>query len=366
MADARVQPKLVNLALQGGGAHGAFSWGVLDRLLEDPRVEIEAITGASAGAMNAVALAAGYSTGDREEARASLKRFWEGVLNEARTSPLRRSPIETMLGGWNLDASPAYVMFDLVTRLVSPYDLNPLNVNPLRELVVELIDFDKVRKSKVKVFISATSVETGRAQVWEKKQLTADHVMASACLPWLFQAVEIDGVPYWDGGFTGNPALWPVFDQCQSDDVVLVQINPIRRMGAPTTARDIINRVNEITFNASLLRELRAVDFVTRLIDDGRMEGTGYRRVLMHAIGDEKTLSDLGASSKFNVEPEFIDMLFGHGRDAAENWLRTSFRHVGTRSTVNIRKLFQGEEDQLDGAQLKPPKRTRRPAAAAE
>lgn len=357
MAAKGDEPKFINLALQGGGAHGAFSWGVLDRLLEDARIEIEGITGASAGAMNAVALAAGYHAGDREEARESLRRFWTGVLEEARTSPLRRSPIEAMLGGWSLDASPAYVMFDLVTRLASPYDLNPYNLNPLKELVLQFVDFDRVRKSKVKVFISATNVETGRAHVWDKKQLSAEHVMASACLPWLFQAVEIDGVPYWDGGFTGNPALWPLFENCATDDVVLVQINPIRRPGAPKTARDIINRVNEITFNSSLLHDLRAVDFVARLIEAGRLEGTGYRRMLMHAIADEKALAELGASSKFNVEPDFIDMLFDRGREAADNWLRTSFRHVGTRSTVNVRKLFQGEEDALDGGQLKPPRK---------
>lgn len=358
MARARTsETKLINLALQGGGSHGAFSWGVLDRLLEDPRVEIEGITGASAGAMNAVALAAGFADGDREEARASLRRFWMGVLAEARDSPLRRSPIEAMLGGWNLDTSPLFVMFDLVTRIASPYDFNPLNTNPLKDLVTQLVDFDRVRKSKVKVYISATNVETGRAQVWDKRVLTPDHVMASACLPWLFQAVEIDGVPYWDGGFTGNPALWPLFENCATDDVVLVQINPIRRAGAPTTARDIINRVNEITFNASLLRDLRAVDFVTRLIEAKRLEGTGYRRMLMHAIADEASLAELGASSKFNVEPDFIDMLFSKGRDAAEMWLRTSFRHVGQRSTVDVRKMFQGEDDALDGGQLKPPRR---------
>jgi len=359
---AVLQTRTINLALQGGGSHGAFSWGVLDRLLEDQRIVIEGITGTSAGAMNAVALAAGFADGDREAARASLRRFWEGVLEGARTSPLRRSPFETMLGGWNLDTSPAFVMFDLVTRVASPYDFNPLNVNPLHELVVELIDFDRVRKSPVKVFISATNVETGRAQVWDKRHLTADHVMASACLPWLFQAVEIEGVPYWDGGFTGNPALWPLFETCASDDVVLVQINPIRRPGAPHTARDIINRVNEITFNSSLLRDLRAVDFVTRLIEGGRLKGTGYRKMLMHAIADEAALAELGASSKFNVEPDFIDMLFEKGRTAAENWLRTSFRHVGQRSTVNVRRLFQGSEDALDGEQLKPPRK--KPKAA--
>lgn len=347
----------INLALQGGGAHGAFSWGVLDRLLEDERIGIEAVTGASAGAMNAVALAAGYVDGDREAARASLRRFWEGVLREAPTSPLRRSPWEAMLGGWGLDISPAFVMFDLVTRVASPYDFNPLNINPLRDLLVELVDFDAVRKSPVKVFVSATNVETGRAHVWDKRVMTADHVMASACLPWLFQAVEIDGVPYWDGGFTGNPALWPLFDTCESDDVVLVQINPVRRPGAPRTARDIINRVNEITFNASLLRDLRAVDFVTRLIEAERLDGTGYRKMLIHAIADEAALGELGASSKLNVEPEFIGMLFDKGRAAADAWLKAHLRDVGRRSSVNIRKLFQGEDDALDGGQLKPPRR---------
>jgi NTE family protein len=354
---AELQTRKINLALQGGGAHGAFSWGVLDRLLEDPRIEIEGITGASAGAMNAVALAAGFAEGDREAARASLRAFWEGVLRGARTSPLLRTPFEAMLSGWSIDMSPAFLMFDLVTRVASPYDFNPLNINPLRDLVIELIDFDLVRKSPVEVYISATNVETGRAQVWDKRALSADHVMASACLPWLFRAVEIDGVPYWDGGFTGNPALWPLFENCATDDVVLVQINPVCRPGAPRTARDIINRVNEITFNASLLRDLRAVDFVTRLIEAGRLEGTGYRKMLMHEIADEATLSELGASSKFNVEPEFIDMLFNKGREAAENWLHTSFRHVGHRSTVDVRKLFQGEDDALDGGQLKPPQR---------
>jgi NTE family protein len=357
MTQTQADPKLINLALQGGGSHGAFSWGVLDRLLEDPRVQIEGITGASAGAMNAVALAAGFADGDREEARAALRRFWAGVLEDARASPLQRSPLEMLLGSWGLDTSPAYVMFDLVTRVASPYDFNPFNLNPLRDLVVKLIDFDRVRQSKVKVFISATNVETGRAHVWDKKQLTADHVMASACLPWLFKAVEIDGVPYWDGGFTGNPALWPLFENCATDDVVLVQINPIKRPGAPTTARDIINRVNEITFNASLLHDLRAMDFVARLIEAGKLEGTGYRRMLMHTIADEKSLSELGASSKFNVEPAFIEMLFNKGRDAAENWLQTSFRHVGRKSTVDLRRLFQGEDDSLDGGQLKPPRR---------
>ena len=241
-------------------------------------------------------------------------------------------------------------------KLPEGYEPHPLSVNSDYNVS------NDPRLQTVKLFISATNVETGRAHVWDKKDLTADHVMASACLPWLFKAVEIAGVPYWDGGFTGNPALWPLFEHCESDDVVLVQINPIRRPGAPTTARDIINRVNEITFNAALLHDLRAMDFVARLMEAGRLEGTGYRRMLMHAIADEKSLAELGASSKFNVEPDFIDMLFGKGREAAENWLHTSFKHVGTRATVNIRRMFQGEDDSLDGGQLKPPRRKSRAA----
>jgi NTE family protein len=204
----------------------------------------------------------------------------------------------------------------------------------------------------VKLFLSATNVETGRTKVFRNPELTADHVMASACLPFMFQAVDIDGVAYWDGGYMGNPPLWPLFDNSKSDDVVLVQINPIKRMGKPQTARDILNRLNEITFNASLLRELRAVDFVSRLLEDGRLDGTGYRRVLMHMVEDEATLSALGASSKLNAERSFIEMLFHKGRAAAEAWLALYFTDIGQRSTIDIRKLFMGEEDALDGYRI--------------
>jgi NTE family protein len=347
--------KVVNLALQGGGSHGAFSWGVLDRLLDEEGFLFEGITGASAGAMNAVALAAGFAKDGRAGAKAGLRTFWEGVLGAARNNPWRQGPLAVMLSAWNLDVSPTYVMFDLMTRVASPYELNPLNINPLKDLVVDLIDFDLVRKSPVKVFISATDVQTGRAAVWGQNVLDADRVMASACLPWLFQAVEIDGVPYWDGGFTGNPPLWPLFEECESDDIILVQINPIHREGAPRTARDIINRINEITFNASLLRDLRAVDFVKRLIESGRLSETRYRDVRMHMIEDESTLSNLGASSKFNVEPDFINMLFEDGRRTADDWLKKNWAKVGECSTVNLRKMFQGEDDSLDGSELTPP-----------
>lgn len=355
------KPRSINLALQGGGSHGAFSWGVLDRLLEDPTIDIQAITGASAGAMNAVALADGLAQCCREDARATLRRFWEGVCDAARSSPLSRTPLDTMMGnGWNLDNSPVYLWFDLMSRVVSPYELNPFNLNPLRDVVDKLIDFDRVRNSEVKLFLSATNVETGRSRVFRNAELTLDHVMASACLPFMFQAVEIEGIPYWDGGYMGNPPLWPLFDDCPSDDVVIVQINPIKRAGKPHTARDILNRLNEITFNASLLHELRSVDFVTRLLDEGRLEGTGYRRVNVHMIEDEDALSALGASSKMNAERAFIDMLFHRGRTAADTWLNTNSASIGKKSTIDIRKLFGGEEDALDGYRINRPAKFKR------
>jgi NTE family protein len=240
----------------------------------------------------------------------------------------------------------------VLSRIASPYDLNPFNLNPLRDILKKFVDFDRVRASQVKLFVSATNVETGRTKVFKRDELTADHILASACLPFMFQAVTIDGVPYWDGGYMGNPPLWPLFEHAQADDVMIVQINPIRRPGVPRTARDILNRLNEITFNASLLRELRTIDFVTRLMDEGRLEGTGYRRVLVHMVEDELSLSALGASSKLNTEHEFLDMLFAKGRQATEHWLTAHFDALGERSTVNIRDLFQGDEDALDGQRI--------------
>lgn len=343
----------INLALQGGGSHGAFTWGVLDRLLDDERIEIEAVTGASAGAMNAVVLALGLGAGCRQEARRVLRDFWIGVVDAARFSMLQSSPLEAANRAWGIDSSPAYAWFDLLTRLASPYELNPFNWDPLRDLLNSLVDFEKVRASAhPMVFISATNVETGRPKIFRGHELTADHVLASACLPHIHQAVVIDGIPYWDGGFMGNPSLWPLFDYSTGDDVLLIQINPLRRPGVPRRARDIIDRLNEITFNSSLLHELRAIDFVTRLIDAGRMEGTGYRRVFVHAISDEATLLPLGSSSKMNVERRFIEMLFDAGTRAADRWLAAHVGDLGVRSSLDIRALLGNEEDALDGARI--------------
>ena len=335
--------KPINLALQGGGAHGAFTWGVLDRLLEDGRVTIEGISGTSAGAMNAVVVADGIMRGGREGAREALERFWKAVSDAGRMSPIQRGPLDMLMGNWNLDHSPSYVFFDLLHRLTSPYDINPFNFNPLKSIVEEMVDFELVRAcEEMKVLISATNVETGRVKVFNRHELTAEMVMASACLPLLFQAVEIDGVPYWDGGFMGNPVLFPFYGVCESDDIVIVQINPVERKGTPQSAREILDRVNEITFNSSLLRELRAIDFVQRLLDEGKLDPSDYRRLHLHIVEAHDEIAPVGASSKVNAEWAFLRHLFDIGRRAATDWLEASYEHLGRRSTIDTRAMFQG------------------------
>lgn len=332
----------VNLALQGGGAHGAFTWGVLDYLLEHRLVAIEAVSGTSAGAMNAVALAAGFQEGREEGARECLNDFWHAVADVGRWSPMQRTLIDVFMGHWGLDNSPGYVMMDLVGRLASPYETNPLNLNPLKALLESHVDFDRVRRNEAfQLYLSATNVETGRVKVFSGDEIDVDHVMASACLPFLFQTVVIDGVPYWDGGYMGNPVLFPFFDLGRTEDVVIVQINPIERKGIPTTAREIHDRVNEITFNASLLREFRVVDFVARLLEEGRLDSDKYNSVRIHMVGDPG-LAGLGASSKMNTEAGFLTHLRDMGRAAAARWAETSLPRVGKEATVDLRALFQG------------------------
>jgi NTE family protein len=354
--------KRINLALQGGGALGAYTWGALDRILEDDRIEIEAISGASAGAMNGVVMCEGLVEGGRDAARAHLRGFWEGIARVS-SGPFGESPVQAMMGAFTPRwlqgmTNPFAMWFDLMSRVASPYDFNPLNLNPLKEVLEGLVDFERVRQcDEVKLYVSATNVETGRVRVFTNKELTADHVMASACLPLLFQAIEIEGEPYWDGGYMGNPVLFPLFESKDTQDILIVQINPIERPGTPKTSKDIIARVNEITFNSSLLSELRAVEFVTRLIDQGKLETDHYKKMLVHVVSDDPALLPLGAGKSLNVDMDFFEQLFQIGRLACDRWLDEHFDDLGNRSTVNLRRMFQGEVGPIGAA---PKVRTRK------
>ncbi|CAM5763928.1 patatin-like phospholipase family protein [Bosea minatitlanensis] len=334
--------KTISLALQGGGAHGAFTWGVLDVILEDGRLGIEALTGTSAGAMNAVVLAEGWIDGGADGARAKLEAFWRAISVDGKYGGSERSLIDTMLGAWgNNGTPPGMVFFEMFSKVASPYDVNPLNINPLRGVVADLIDFEKVRAhDAVKLFIAATNVRTGKIAVFERKELTAEHVMASACLPMVFQAVEIDGEAYWDGGYMGNPALFPLFYEAHCDDILLVQINPLQRRELPTRAREIQDRLNEITFNASLLRELRAIDFVNRLVDAGKLPREEYKRVLMHRIDGGPPLAELTSSSRMNAEWDFLLRLRDMGRAAAKRWLKRNYAAIGSAGTLDLKEAI--------------------------
>ena len=336
------QPKPIALALQGGGAHGAFTWGVLDKLLEDGRLHIEAISGTSAGAMNAAVLAQGLVDSGPDGARAALEEFWRGISTAGQTSPLRRNFFDMLNGNWSLDASPAYNILDVMSRLVSPYDVNPFDINPLLDLLNQTIDFDRVRAcTSIELFVSATNVRNGKIKVFRGHELTAQMIMASACLPHLYKSVKIDGEIYWDGGYMGNPPIFPIFYNTRLSDIVVVQINPIERKEEPKTAREIANRVNEISFNSSLLRELRSIEFVTRLIDDGKLNSDEYTRARMHRIEADDQLNPLSASSKVNTEWEFLCHLRDIGRQATAHWLKANFHSIGKESSLDLRKMFQ-------------------------
>jgi len=340
--ESAMQTKAINLALQGGGSHGAFTWGVLDRFLEDERLTIEAVTGASAGAINAVVMAHGMATGGPGGARVALEQFWTRIGVIGNSSLFQRSFVDRMRGSWSIDNSPAFTAFDIMTRLVSPYDLNPLNLNPLRKLIEDIVDFAAIHHcGRMKLFISATNVRTGRVKVFSQSRLTVDKVIASTCLPLVFQAVEIDGEYYWDGGYMGNPPLWPMFYSSRSRDLVIVEINPIEREEVPRTAHEILNRLNEITFNSSLINELRSIEFVGRLVDEGALDGDRYRKFLVHMIRGGHDMSALGAASKFNAELEFIQHLKQLGRAAADAWLERNFNDIGVKGTIDLSPMIR-------------------------
>lgn len=339
----RSSVKRINLALQGGGSHGAYTWGVLDRLLEDEKVEIEGISGTSAGAMNGVLLVDGYLKDGRDGARRSLENFWREISSRGYIfNPVQASPLESYQHKWNLGGSFSYNLFDLLSRLLSPYQLNPFNLNPLRDILESQVDFKAIQKSheKIKLFVAATHVESGQARIFKCKNISAEAVLASACIPFIFQAVEIKGEAYWDGGYMGNPVLWPLFYNTEAADILLVQINPLFREGVPKQAGEIVNRLNEITFNSSLMAEMRAINFVKQLIDENKLHTDKYKDVHMHMIAAPDAARDYDASSKMNTDWGFFLHLKEIGREAADEWLKNHWKDVGKQSSVDIWDTF--------------------------
>jgi NTE family protein len=334
-----VEVKTINLALQGGGSHGAFTWGVLDRLLEDDRLAYDGVTATSAGGVNAVVLADGLAAGGREGARTALRKFWTRLSETSSSSFIAPSFFDQLNPNFGLDNTPNYVFIDALSRLLSPYQLNPFDTNPLKDLLNAEINFERVRTQKVlKVYLSATNVRTGKVKVFQREEIDADHVLASACLPFMMKAPIIDGDAYWDGGFMGNPAIFPVIYGCTSPDVLMVHLTPTERPEMPTNSRAIINRMQEISFNSSLMREMRAIAFVTQLIDEGKM--AGGKRMYIHLIEAEDVIRELAGSSKMNATWKFLTHLFDLGRARCDAWLNENFDSIGNKTTVDLQARY--------------------------
>src|SRR5512137_1637359 len=335
------KPVLADLGLQGGGAHGAFTWGVLDRLLEEPWLTYDGISGTSAGAMNAAVMIDGYAAGGADGARLALERFWKAVSDAAVLSPFRRGPMEVLTGNWTLDYSPMFMALDVAARVISPYDIAPHSANPLEQILENCIDFERLKRAPIKLFVTATNVRTGRARVFRNADLSPDALLASACLPTMFQAIEIEGELYWDGGYSGNPTITPLVRECVSSDTILVQINPIVRTERPRTATDIANRLNEVSFNAVLLKELRMIALLRQTADLGDSEGARWAGMRIHRISSE-LMTALSASSKLLAEWDFLCMLRDEGRRAAGAFLDLHSADIGKCSTFDLDALLEG------------------------
>jgi NTE family protein len=332
----------IALALQGGGAHGALSWGILDRLLEEPAIDCVGASGTSAGAMNAIVLADGMVRGGPDQARRQLRRFWERVGAMPGFGSLLGPMTGETAARLPLEYTPAYVFWDALSRNFSPRDLNPWNYNPLRAPLEETIDFERLRgQSDFQVMVCATNVHTARRRVFTNSDISVDAVLASACLPQMFPAVEIDGASYWDGGYTGNPAMAPLMQRMPADcDFVIVRVDPVNREHAPRSVHDILDRVREIGFNSSFWLELTAVAVVLKLVDEGHLPRERFGRFRFHAIGASAEMEALAASSKLNNHRAFLEHLFTLGRNAADAWLNANLSALGQRSTVDLQKLL--------------------------
>lgn len=331
--------------MQGGGAHGAFTWGVLDRLLEHDDIVADAMCGTSAGALNAVTCAYGLHLGGPQKAKELLEQLWRKV---ALTGSYLFKPgiFDKVYGNGDIYNSPGYMMFNAITQVLSPYNFNPLNYNPLRDILNDLVDFKELKLyNKKKLFICATNVKTNRARIFSNQEITVDAVLASACLPLLFQAVEIDGQYYWDGGYMGNPPIFPIIENTGLKDIVLVKINSINIHSVPTSARDIADRVNEISFNSSLINEMKLIHYRNELIRHGilKVDNKQNREIFVHTISGYDALSQLKYSSKMNTSWEFLLELKEKGRAIAEKWLQQDYPAVGLKSTFDVEEHFFGK-----------------------
>ncbi len=345
---SKPQRKHISLALQGGGAHGAFTWGVLDRLMRDKHIFIDGISGTSAGAMNAAVFTDGFIKGGRQGAVDNLYTFWKKVSEQSVLTAHNGNGWGTgswfapqSADPWNVDNAPAFMMADFVTRMFSPYQLNPMNINPLRDILMDMVDFEQLRRRKdIKLFVSATNVRTCKLKLFRTNELCVEALLASACIPLAFQAVEFRGEHYWDGGYLANPAISPLIHECHSGDVIIVQINPMNRPDLPKTAREILNRLNEISFNSTLVREMSGMATISKLVADGKLKDTPYRKVNFHMIAAEDEMSRLGASSKFNADWRFLHELYELGVETTETWLEENFDYINVKSTLNMVETY--------------------------
>ncbi|MDR0580963.1 MAG: patatin-like phospholipase family protein [Holosporaceae bacterium] len=335
--------KRISIAMQGGGSHGAYTWGVLDRLLQEKDLVVEGVSGTSAGGMNAVATAQGILNGGNEGARQLLTEYWNVNSKAGEASIFKPGILDVLAGKYTMHNSPGFLFFDFITKILSPYQLNPLGTNPLRSIVEQLFDFDKLNESDaVKVFLAATHVYTGKLKVFSNvnKELCTEALLATACLPTLFAAVMVKGEYYWDGGFIGNPVIYPLIYDCETPDIMLVKLNPTHRNKLPTSASEIGDRLNEITNNTSIMREMRSMHFITKLIDEGIVAPGKMKRLHVHMIEDEKAFHDLGWSSKLNTDKDFLDYLFNAGRKSADKWIEKNYDKINKETTANVEEEF--------------------------
>ena len=331
--------KAINLALQGGGSHGAFTWGVLDRFLEEDQLTVDGISATSAGSINAVVLAHGLMVGGREGAKRALAHFWRWLSSSATSSIFQPSFLDKMIGDFALNYSPSYMLTSMLCQVLSPYQFNPFNLNPLKDLLEEIVDFQNIRlQTSVKLFLCATNVRTGKLKIFSGSELTANHVMASSCMPLLMRAVEIDGECYWDGSFTGNPALFPLIYECEARDIIVVHLTPTQRPEFPVSASSILSRMQEISLNSSLMREMRAVAFVNKLIDQGQM--TAGKKIFVHVVEAEDVIRELPNASKMNGDWDFLLHLHDLGRKRADDWLASNFDRLGIESSIDFQTKY--------------------------